>query len=105
MKTSKIVTEESVEPNNHPNVLAYRVGQLEKTVNEGFITLHSKLDTLRDGFVSHEQMAEAIKQSDIVHADFERRISKLEGWNSWGAKIVLGTVFLAILGLVIKGNI
>lgn len=107
-----LITEEPVEPNDHPNVLAYRVGQLEKATTAGFdqtardfAGLHAKLDTLRDGFVSHEQMAEAIKQGDLVHADFEKRISKLEDWNSWGVRIVLGAVFLAVLGLVVKSNL
>lgn len=96
-----------IDPNDSPNVLAYRVGQLEKIVAEGFAkvdgnfaTMHAKLDMLKDGFVSHEQLAEAVKQGQIVHSDHERRIASLEGVQIWLIKIIIGAVLLAVLASI-----
>lgn len=102
MPRRTIKTEETiVDPDNSPTVVAYRTGQLEKAVSEGFKAVHEKLDLLRDGFVSHEELAESVKQGELVHANHDRRIRKLEGWNSWVVKIVLLAVILAILGLIL----
>lgn len=100
-----VITEQEVPPINPddaPNVVAYRVGELEKTLKAGLLALHGKLDELRDGFVSHEQLAEAVKQGDLVHTDQERRISKLERWNEWLVRLVVGAVILAILALALN---
>lgn len=88
----------------HP-VLAYRVGQLEKATSEGFIRLENKLDVLRDGFVSHEQLAEQVKLGDQVHADHERRIKKLEDNNTWLVRLVVGAVILAAVALVVGSHV
>ena len=106
-KSDKQINKENnvaVPDDTHP-VLAYRVGQLEKATSEGFVRLEAKLDNLRDGFVSHDQLAEAIKLGDSVHADHERRIAKLEGWNTWLVRIVVGAVVLAVLAMVIGSHI
>lgn len=88
----------------HP-VLAYRVGQLEKATSEGFLRLENKLDTLRDGFVSHEQLAELIKGGDAAHKELGDRITKLEGWNTWLVRLVVGAVVMAGLALIVGNHI
>lgn len=74
-KITKTIIEE---PQNAPDVVAYRVGKLEESVNSGFEKLHTKLDELRDGFVTHELLEEKLRESEKIHNDFEQRIRKLE---------------------------
>jgi hypothetical protein len=88
-----------------PNVVAYRVGQLEVVVDKGFKALHEKLDELRDGFINHEQFDEAQKQNAQARAEIERRVYRLERWNDWLARLVIGAVVLAIIALVINTKI
>lgn len=89
-------------PDDSPNVVAYRVGELEKTVAQGFLTIHNKLDELRDGFVSHEQLDEHQKKADLIHAEQGRRIKKLEDNNAWVVRLVLTAVILSILAIALK---
>jgi hypothetical protein len=96
MKTSKIVTEESVEPNDHPNVLAYRVGQVEKaviglesTTKEGFQEHNDKLDKIVNTFAS---------KGDVVA--ISTRVTSLESDRKWLVRLVMGSVVFAVLALI-----
>jgi hypothetical protein len=89
MKTSKLVTEESVEPNDHPNVLAYRVGQLESAVKAGFAEHNDKLDNIVNSFAS---------KSDVTAVDV--RVTSLESDRKWLVRLVMGAVIFAMLALI-----
>jgi hypothetical protein len=89
MKTSKLVTEESVEPNDHPNVLAYRVGQLESAVKAGFAEHNDKLDNIVNSFAS---------KSDVTAVDV--RVTSLESDRKWLARLVIGAVVFSLLALI-----
>lgn len=72
-------------PDDLPTTVAYRTRQLEvavgdmsKQVTDGFVGVHQKLDTLKEGFVTHEQFTEAITASDKIHADHETRLNIIE---------------------------
>lgn len=107
-RTKKIVTEkvEVTNPDDNPEVVAYRVGALEETVRTGLEKLHDKLDSLRDGFVSHEEMAKYVAEGERVHTDHESRIRTLEeaknkglgALATWQQLIVLLGVIAAIIG-------
>lgn len=49
-------------------VLAYRVGQLEKSQIEGFKSLGEKLDSITHNFVTRSDMAALEKQATAEHA-------------------------------------
>ena len=93
------------EPKDSPDVIAYRVGELEKSVNEGFKTVHQKLDELKDGFVTHEQFEKEVKEAGKLHANHETRIQKLEQKSDRfeGAITLLKVIgsVLTVIGIVI----
>lgn len=53
-----------------------------------------------------EQSKNYATKSDLeaVRNDFEKRVSRLEGWNIWQVRLVIGAVILAVLALVLKGG-
>ena len=111
-RTKKTVVQETTEhveitsPDDSPKVIAYRVGQVEQTMNKGFEKLHNKLEELKDGFVSHEEMAKLIQESTKIHEDHENRIRSLEtsrnkglgALATWQQLLVLLGVVAAIIG-------
>lgn len=90
---------------NSPGIVAYRVSQLEKTQKEGFLALNDKLEGIVQGFVTEKEMADAKVAAAEKHADMERRLTKLEGWNVWVTRIVLGAVVLGVLALLFSQNV
>lgn len=79
-----------------PAVLAYRVGQLEKTQAEGFRSVNEKLDSLARNFTTKAELLSAQKVADLEHKELKERISKLEGWNIWIIRGVVGLVLAAV---------
>lgn len=99
----KTITKTVVEePKDAPSVVAYRVGEVEKAVTEGFKSLHSKLEELKDGFVSHQQFEESVQERVKVTDDMEKRLRSLEKDRNRakGAIAVLYALALLLLGLV-----
>lgn len=74
---------------NTPGVVAYRVGQLEKAVNDGFKEHNDKLDQLVANFAT---------QADLVSVS--ARVSDLESDRKWVVRLVLGAVLVAVLSLI-----
>ena len=54
-KKTTMIREESTQPNDTPDVLAYRVGQLEKAMVNGFAELKAQLNNLEQHYVSLRQ--------------------------------------------------
>lgn len=61
-----------------PNVVAYRVGQLEKAVKEGFADLKQMNADLIKGVVTQKEMTEYRREQLEEHAGFNDRLGKLE---------------------------
>lgn len=55
-------TIETQDADTAPNVIAYRVGELEKTVVAGFKEHNDKLDTLINNFATKEELAQVQRQ-------------------------------------------
>lgn len=72
-----------------PAVIAYRLGQVESAVKEGFDAHNAKLDSVINNF--------STKSEFNAH---EVRIKSLEDWNSWATKLVLGAIILSVLALL-----
>lgn len=62
--TKQTVKTEIVDPDNNPGVIAYRVGQLEKTVIQGFKEHNDKLDALTGTFATNERVNELERRID-----------------------------------------
>lgn len=79
--TKQTIKTEIHDPDTAPGVIAYRVGQLEKTVIQGFKEHNEKLDTLTGNFATKEELA-------IIQ-------SKLNDWR-WYFRALLTAVLLAL---------
>ena len=79
-----------------PAVIAYRLGQVESAVKEGFITHNEKLDAIINNFAT---------KSEVLVLD--KRIVSLESDRKWLVRLVIGTVctsLLALIGIGLKLN-
>lgn len=118
--TKQTVTKETTvsAADESPNVVAYRVGQLENTQKEGFKalaesigSLDAKLSSLattayvdrvvKDAKEENEAaLASSDKVSGIAHKSNVARIEKLENIINRIAWIVIGTVLLGVLSAI-----
>lgn len=110
---TKITQEIEAVPNqdDSPNVVAFRVGLLEKQLDKRFDTFEAKLDQLGGSFVSIETIEQLKKDAEEQHLDFHRRITRLERLMAtypvvknivFGAVgLTLTAVFGAIIALVV----
>lgn len=71
----KTVVEEA---QDSPGVVAYRVGQVEIVLKEGFSGLHDKIDRLADNFVPLQAFDEALNKAEEIHTDYEQRLRSQE---------------------------
>ena len=102
-----------------PNVLAYRVGQLEKTQEKGFVELKEqngslirKIDILAHNFASKSDVEAIEKRKNEEHIAIEKRLNsrmdghrdrivKMENLITWVGRIVFGAVIAGVLSVVI----
>lgn len=59
--------------------------------------VHERLDTLT-GMI-HERF---VTNADLH--ELAKRVDKLEGWQDWAARLVIGAVILALIGLIVTGG-
>lgn len=100
-KTTMISEVTSVEDQDQKAVLVYRVGKLEEATVKGFEELKVQLNNLEKHYVTKQQLEDATKNGDMKHKEQDGRLNKLENWNEWAVKIVLGAIITAGLALVI----
>jgi len=103
MKTSTttLIQEDMTDGQDQKAVLAYRVGQLEKTTALGLKEIKDELHDLRNHYVTSKELKDAKDAEDVKHVEQDGRIASLEAWNEYAVKIVLGIILTAIIGLVI----
>ena len=78
-----------------------KIGTQMNESNRRLEAIERNIDRVVEGMAASNLKVTEIS-ADVE--DHERRISSIEEYVSWGVKIVLGVVFMAILGLVvIKG--
>lgn len=89
-------------PDETPGVIAYRVGQLEKTQAEGFAALNAKLDVIASNFVTKGEMVAAQTAADKEHEVIYGRIAENEkDINDLNRKRWVQNTLSAILGAVL----
>lgn len=90
MPRTKVTHIEETQPvKDTADVVAYRVGELEKAVTVGFREHNEKLDKLANNFATNSAL-------DAV----DKRVSSLEGDRKWLVRLVVGAVILAMLSLI-----
>ena len=76
------------------NYLTKEVEALKQTLTQGLNSINTKLEVMSDHYVKREEMNEKIKP---LREDLDEVKANL----TWGIRIVIGAVILAILGLVL----
>jgi len=72
-----------------------------KHFSDTLVRIEGKFDKAIQGFVPLERLAAHESADNMKHVEQDRAIKKLEDWNRWAMKIVLGAVIAAVLGIVI----
>lgn len=90
---------------NAPAVLAYRVGQLEKTVATGFREIKSELADLKMHYATKADMQELEARNTMEHKRIDNEVSEIKAWMDWATRIVIGAVLVAVLSLVVGSQV
>lgn len=95
-----------------PAVLAYRVGQLEKSSREGFQKLSDKLDKMSAVFATHKDIEVAKEQAELEHRaiyeeinDVKKDVEKLQKktWIQNTLSAILGAVIALLVTYTVNG--
>lgn len=95
-----------------PAVLAYRVGQLEKSSREGFKALSDKLDAMSENFATHKDIEVAKEQAEAEHRaiyieiqDVKDDVSMLKkkSWVQNTMSAILGAVLTLLVAYAVNG--
>jgi len=89
-----------------PNIKIAVMNNDIQHINDTLTRIEAKFDGVINSFVTHEKLDDATKAAEEKHnniiASFEakakeqdRAIVKLEDWNMWAVRIVLGAIILA----------
>lgn len=93
-------------------VLAYRVGQLEKSSREGFKALSDKLEAMSSVFATHKDIEVAKEQTNMEHKaiyneleDVKEDVKKLQKktWIQNTLSAILGAVLALLVTYAITG--
>jgi hypothetical protein len=111
-KSTLIKTQEETDEQASSAVLAYRVGQLERSTEQGFadvkaqnVTQIQLINDFTREFVTRHDLDTAQREGSAVHVGLNKRIVSLENWNRWIARIVFAIVISAVLAVVIYPTI
>ena len=99
-KKQTTIRETEVTESESPTVKIAVMNNDMKHFSETLERIEGKFDTAIMGFVTHEKISDIEKAHTEKHNTQDRAIAKLEEWNVWATRIVLGAVILAILGIV-----
>lgn len=89
-------------PKDTLEVVAYRMGEAETAIREGFLTMHKKLDDMNNHFVSREELKSLEEQSSKLHDDHENRLRRLEEsvFSNLGGLNAIKVAFLILAALI-----
>jgi hypothetical protein len=89
-KSTNQINKEAINSDvDSPAVIAYRVGQVESAVKEGFAAHGKKLDALVNNFATKEEVA-------VIRED----VASLKSDRKWLARLVIGAVVFSMLALI-----
>lgn len=91
-KSNKQINKEDEMRDNSPDspaVIAYRLGQVEGAVKDGFKAHNDKLDSIINNFAPKEALA-----------TLSARVDSLESDRKWIVRLVVGAVVFAVLALI-----
>ena len=90
---------------NSPEVKIAVLNNDIKHINDTLSRMEQKFDSAISGFVTFDKLADAQRAADAKHAEQDAAIKKLEDWNTWAVRIVLGAILtsgVGVLFIVIK---
>jgi hypothetical protein len=97
---------------NSPAVLAYRVGQAEQAIREGFQAISLQLREMSDIFATHKDVAAVTAQAKLEHAalseeiqDVKKDVEKLQkkGWVNSTLSAILGAIIALLVAYAVNG--
>jgi hypothetical protein len=98
-KSNQQINKENEAESNSPDspaVIAYRLGQVEAAVKEGFQSHNEKLDAIVNNFAT---------KADYLNLD--KRLTDIESDRKWLVRLIVGAVatsLLALIGIGLKLN-
>ena len=96
---SETNTTQRIPGEDSPAVLAYRVGQLEKSTAAGFKLLGDKLDKMSCTFVTFKDLDNAMLDARTIHDNIQEDIKNIQR-QKW-IQNTLSAIFGAVLSLLI----
>lgn len=98
--------DEQLQGEDSPAVLAYRVGQLEKSSREGFQKLSDKLDLMSQRFVTHKDVELVKVELEVEHKVIYEEIEDIKEdlcniKKQRGVQNTLSTILGAIIALLV----
>lgn len=117
-KKTVIVEEREEDVLYHPRVIAQSVERLEKALTSGLKNvadqqlvgqhqLEQEIKNISKNFATVAYVDAKVTDADLKHemiaddiSNVDKRVSKIERWFNWTAKIVFGAVIAAILALI-----
>lgn len=101
-KQTIIEKETTVQIDTTPDAIKVAVMDTHiKHLNDTMVRIEGKFDTAISTFVTQDKLADAQLRADEKHKEQDLAIKKLEDWNLWATRIVLGAVLLAGMGVVL----
>lgn len=89
---------------NEENVIAYRLGRVEKLVDLGFNEVHAKLDAMAANFATKQELKEtkdaAHKEHQNIRHDIAEVKQDVDGVMKWKEAIVNKIALAAVMALV-----
>lgn len=81
-----------VPDDNSPTVIAYRVGQLEKTVREGFENQTAQLKSIVTGFVTEKEFTESKLEATEEYKRIWKAIREVKDQARWWVSTLVAIV-------------
>ena len=101
-RTTTVKGQEVVDPDNASTVIAYRVGQLESAVREGFKAHDAKLDSLTSNFVTKDEFVALDKRVTDNKKELDLHRSKDWIWKT--ASAAAGAALALLIAYSVTGR-
>lgn len=91
-KSNRQINKEDTLRDNSPDspaVIAYRLGQVENAVKEGFTEHNSKLDAIITNFATKGEVQ-----------NIDQRLTSIESDRIWIVRLVVGAVVFSLMALI-----
>lgn len=104
-KHTTTIEEPPVSPDNAPGVIAYRMGQVETAVKEGFREHRQLLESMANTFATKEEMATAQVEADKEHVRLWAALNNIKKSFQWWVGTIIAAVAAAAAAVYTIGQL